>query len=243
MRKILFIIFIILLLTFYMIAGEYSETINRSFEASDSSKLNIKNINGNINIKTYNGKKINIEAIKRSENKFELKSVKIIFEYDKDGLNIFPRGYKNNINACINYKIEIPNNLNEIYIKTVNGNIDGKGNFSKVKARTVNGTISFHAVMNVCSLSTVNGNIHVYRQSLFSGDMFMKSVNGSLKIELDSNSSFVVNGSTLNGHIKSDFPLKISKGFIGSSISGNIEGGKYKIRLKTVNGNIKLYKN
>lgn len=243
MKKTIIIILLILIFSFYMLAGSYDEKVTRSFSVENSAKFTLKNINGNIDISTYNGKLIKIDALKISEKESELKTVKIIFEYDKDGLNVFPSGYVNNTNTSISYEIKIPENLSEIYLKTVNGNIEGEGYFGDVKSKTVNGKIRFTAEMRNCNLATVNGSIHIYQKKSFTGDISLKSVNGSIKVELENSSSLNIRGATLNGNIKSDFALKITRGFVGSSFSGILNKGEYKLKLKTVNGSISLFRN
>ena len=77
---------------------------------------------------------------------------------------------------------------------------------------------------------------------MLQGDINVTTENGSVKIELNDESSFRIEGSSLNGYIKSDFKLPIKKGFVTSKIKGTVNQGKYKIYIKTSNGSIKLLK-
>lgn len=242
MKKLLLIILMILILAYFLISANYTKTINKSFKIDISAKITLKNINGNITIKTIPGNSVKIEAVKSSGKKDELDRVKINFDNDREGLNIYPSGYKNRTSTSISYELIVPEKLAGIKIKNVNGAIRGVGIYKDLEARTVNGTIKFSAMMNNCSLATVNGGISIYQEGAFLGDISVKSVNGSIIIELDKDSSVSLKGGTLNGKIKSDFPLKITKGFIGSSFQGNIKDGKQMVKIKTVNGSISIFK-
>ena len=51
---------------------------------------------------------------------------------------------------------------------------------------------------------------------------------------------FSADGSTLNGSVKTDFDLDVEKHLVGRSLSGRVGSAKYSLRVKTVNGGIKI---
>ena len=71
-------------------------------------------------------------------------------------------------------------------------------------------------------------------------DLTFETVNGRITVELPDNTNADVRAETLNGGISSDFPMTVSGRFGSRRLNGTIGNGGRDLRLKTVNGAIRL---
>ena len=67
-----------------------------------------------------------------------------------------------------------------------------------------------------------------------------ETVNGRITVELPDNTNADVRAETLNGGISSDFRMTVSGRFGSRRLNGTIGNGGRELRLKTVNGPIRL---
>ena len=65
-------------------------------------------------------------------------------------------------------------------------------------------------------------------------------MNGTITVEMPASTNADVRAETLNGSITTDFPLTLSGRFGSRRINGRIGSGGKDLRLKTVNGRIRL---
>ena len=106
--------------------------------------------------------------------------------------------------------------------------------------RTVNGGVTV-ASSGLARAQTVNGSITATMgRADWTGSLDLKTVNGSITVELPSSVSARVEAKTVNGGIESDFPLTVTGRFGPRRVSGTIGGGGRDLRLETVNGGIHI---
>jgi DUF4097 and DUF4098 domain-containing protein YvlB len=86
----------------------------------------------------------------------------------------------------------------------------------------------------------VNGSVEI----LFSGPSRatdVETVNGSVEVTADKESSFRYELQTVNGAIRSDFgSLSIEKKLGPKEARGEVNGGRERLAIETVNGEIRL---
>lgn len=243
-KKILLAIVILFFAFFSFVHGyKYEETINKSFKISADGSFSLKNINGEVKVLTYDGDEIKVRAEKGSNDKTYFEELKIVFEKSGNKLKIYTERKRKNCRVTIDYLVKIPERFGSTIISVVNGKIVADGNLKDIKLKTVNGKIVYSGNFKKGEISSVNGSVHVFTEDKVSGDISVTTVNGSVSIELNKDSDIEVKAGTVNGSIKSDFNLKKTKGFIGSKATGSVNKGDYYIKLKTVNGSIKILQN
>jgi len=105
---------------------------------------------------------------------------------------------------------------------------------------TVNGVIDLEtAVTNEVSAKSVNGYIEAHFLKDFRGAS-LKTVNGRVIAVLPRDASFCGDFSQVNGDFEAKFPLNIHSTPGSRRVSGQVNGGKYELRITTVNGDIKV---
>lgn len=225
-------------------------------------RLEIKNVNGDIQAMLASGNEIEVSATKRARRS-DPDEVEIqVIEHD-DGVTVCavyptPRRARRD-NTCepgdgghtstenndvtVRFTVRVPAGL-FFDARTVNGEIDAQGLRGDVDASTVNGGVTI-STSGVAEASTVNGSIHAtlgradFRHAEFS------TVNGGITLELPADLNAELRAETLNGDIDSDFPLSVTGRFSPRRLVGTIGTGASSGRtlsLKTVNGSLRLRK-
>lgn len=124
--------------------------------------------------------------------------------------------------------------------RTVNGNAEADGLTGAVDLRTVNGSATF-STSSYGEASTVNGSIRGTMGSATWADaLAFKTVNGSITLDLPSDTSADVRASTVNGDISTDFPMHVTGRINSRRLNGTIGGGGRSLSLETVNGSVTL---
>lgn len=139
----------------------------------------------------------------------------------------------------VDYELRVPPSVS-VDLHTVNGRIATRGINGETTANTVNGSVNVESPgMSEVRAHTVNGSITARFAGAFQGAA-LKTVNGPVTAVLPQNASFSGNFSQVNGDIEAAFPLNIHTGAGSRRVSGDVNGGRYELRITTVNGDIKI---
>ena len=104
----------------------------------------------------------------------------------------------------------------------------------------VNGSIDVETSgTNEVSAKTVNGTVRAQFLNSFQGAS-LKTVNGAVRAVLPVNASFTCDLSQVNGDFEASFPVSIHSNPGSRRVSGEVNGGRYELRIVTVNGDIEL---
>jgi len=110
----------------------------------------------------------------------------------------------------------------------------------ETRATTVNGVVEIEtAGTNEVEARAVNGIIRAHFLKDFHGASF-KTVNGRVVAVLPPSASFTGDFTQINGDVEAAFPLNIHSHPGSRRVSGEVNGGRYSLRITTVNGDIKL---
>jgi hypothetical protein len=242
LKKVKYLMLILLFALSGLYAADYEQKIERSFQLPAGGSIELANINGEIAITTNGGTAVGIKAVKNSDDKGEIENVDVVFETGKDSLKVYVKYNKKNARAKVDFTVSIPEKLGRAQFKSINGMIDCSGKFADLTLNTVNGKIDFSGVFRNAVLETVNGAIDLSQDPLLSGDLKAETVNGANAIELNRKSAFEVEGQTINGSIDNDFGLQVDRHLVGKSMNGKVNGGGFKVNVETVNGSIEISK-
>ncbi len=234
-----------------------TEEFHQSYALSSGGSVRLNNINGGVRIKVWDKDEVKIDAVKHADNKDMMDQLEIVVNASHDLVDVDTK-YPENSNThnhngqgpWVEYTITVPKDANLDSIKTINGDLEISGVEGKIKASTINGTVHASDIKNDCRLETINGKVKAGFASLGSGsDVTLKSVNGSIVINLPTDASARIKASAFRGHISDDFGLVSSReseghSFIkfGDSIDGKIGDGSASLNAETVNGGIKILK-
>lgn len=244
MKKILIIIFMLLLLVTLNHAGSYTvkkqEDIQKTLKFTGTAKqkaLKIDNIFGSIDLVGYSGKEVTMRAKKTIKAKSEEKAreaqadVKLDISLEGDNIEIIVDGPFRDEEGKVNwdcklgytvqydFEIKLPRHTN-LYLKTINEGFvkvkDVKGN---INLRNVNGIITAENIEGDFKVKTVNGKVVV---SGISGSGTAHTVNGKVKVDFDRNPRADCSFKTINGKLEVSFQKNLSADFRLKTFHGEI---------------------
>ena len=219
--------------------------------------LEIKGVNGAIEVEPAHGDKIEIVAEKTGRSSDPAEVEIEIVEHD-GGLTVcavYPSPPGKSPNECrpgargrmnvnnndveVEFRILLPANLDFVG-RTVNGSIKADDLGGRTEAHTVNGSIKIHSRGSV-SADTVNGSIvAAMGRADWDGEASFETVNGSITLELPADANVEVRGRTVNGGITTELPLQVSGKYGPKRLEGTLGSGARELDLGTVNGSIKI---
>ena len=139
----------------------------------------------------------------------------------------------------IDYVLKVPADLT-LELQTVNGRIATRGMAGEMRATTVNGQLDLEATgANEVAAKAVNGRIAARFLNDFRGAR-IGTVNGRVTAILPASASFHGEFTQVNGDFEAAFPLNIHSHPGSRRVSGEVNGGRYFLKITTVNGDIKI---
>jgi DUF4097 and DUF4098 domain-containing protein YvlB len=230
----------------------HDETISRTFPAAGVHRLDLREVNGSVDISAGPADSITLVAHvhARGQQPDARKDNKGYFETNLDGETLvvgrrnerrhvgFPFVFSTH-NVSVDYDIHVPPQF-DLELRTVNGRIATRGVDGETDAVTVNGAIDVESSgMRELRAHTVNGGLKARFMQTFQGAN-LKTVNGGVVAVLPPNASFACDLSQVNGDFEASFPLNIHSHPGSRRVSGEVNGGRYDLRIVTVNGDIRV---
>ena len=143
--------------------------------------------------------------------------------------------------AKISFDTQVPRGV-RLNAMTTNGRVHCLNLDSIVQAATTNGDVEV-STSEWASARTTNGGVRVSMgNAKWSGDLEVKTTNGSVDVTLPASAEFKVDAATTNGGIQTDFPITVQGRFGPKSLTGTVGGGGRELDVKTTNGGIALKK-
>ena len=232
-----------------IIGAKRTIAIHRSWPAAGIHEIRLFEVSGTVKIEAAPVDQITLDARVRgrlrprqdAENQGLFKT-----ELDGDTLRISRRQRKKHFhfffdreNVHIDYVLRVPASM-DLDVRTVNGRIATRGIDGETDVSTVNGSIDVEVTgKQQLSASTVNGRVRAKFTQTFQGASF-KSVNGGVEAFLPNDASFAVELAQVNGDFEATFPLSIHSQPGSRRVSGEVNGGHYRLKIVTVNGDVEL---
>jgi len=159
----------------------------------------------------------------------------------RGGVSSESSGWWHGNHEKINFEVQVPRGV-RFNALTTNGNVMGRNLASVVEATTTNGNVDV-ATSEWASATTTNGGIHVsIGNAKWSGELKVRTTNGSVDVTLPAAAEFTLDAATTNGGIHTDFPITVQGSFNSKRLSGTVGAGGRELRVATTNGGIKLTK-
>ena len=219
--------------------------VQKSWPSSAIKRVEVREVDGTINVHGGATDKILLSARVRSYGKAKEETFRADLEGDT---LLIGRGSRHRIRIGffsgwneprIDYDVTVPANV-ELKLSTVNGHIETRGVAGETQATTVNGSLDIECDgTKEVTARSVNGRIMATFRKDFQGATF-KTVNGRVVAALPPSASFYGDFTQVNGDFEAGFPLNIHSHRGSRRVSGEVNGGKYELKITTVNGDIKV---
>jgi DUF4097 and DUF4098 domain-containing protein YvlB len=205
--------------------GQYTEEVDEQYTASPGLKLEVLNVNGDIDIITYNGDQILLDGVKRADRAQDLDLMELVVTQSGDEIELkveHTEDISNLHGDSFDLSLRVPDNIVLEKVKSVNGDVHIQSTEEVVEVETTNGAIrvDMRTINSNLNIDTTNGPVDVYVNPDLDLTFDISTVNGGITI-----SGVVVN-------LSDDAP-DYKRGDMGS--------GGYEIFVDTVNGNVRVH--
>jgi hypothetical protein len=231
-----------------------TETIEKSFPIEADGRVSVENVNGTIDITGWDRAEVRVRAIMKARSRRDLEELDVEIRDSPGRLRIHThygsrRGWWALLfnwfegdRGSVRYELMVPHGVRLDDVRTVNGSIHIRTTRERIDAMTVNGSMTLEDVGGPLDLSTVNGSIKARVADL--GGVCcvgIKSVNGSIRLDLPAETSAELVVKSVNGSIQSDFEAeRRTRSFVGRSFRATLGDGETDIAINTVNGSVRL---
>ena len=228
-----------------VVRGERHVTeVHKSWPSTEIKRIEVREVDGAITVHGGATDKVLLDARIRSFGKEKPEEFQSSLEGDTLVVGRRERhririGFFDWNEARIDYDLTVPSNV-ELKLTTVNGRIVTRNVAGETAANTVNGSLDLETEgTKEVTAKSVNGRIVCTFTKDFQGATF-KTVNGRVIAVLPSSASFYGDFTQVNGDFEAAFPLDIHSHPGTRRVSGEVNGGKYELKITTVNGDIKV---
>jgi DUF4097 and DUF4098 domain-containing protein YvlB len=242
--RFVFCLALMMFLSSFISAATEERVIHQTFDLNARGTVELSNVHGDVTIRGWDKNQVDMKATKKGSSEV-LDEVEIRIHNTPEYLSIetkYPKRQRNT-NVSVTYELMVPKHAKLDPITNVNGGIEVTGVQGEIRINTVNGSAEMNGTTSSLEAETVNGNITAkWNEFPADGIVKMRTVNGSLELELPSNANADVEASSVNGSIRTDFPITVQGRFLSRKLEGKIGGGGSNIDLSTVNGAIDIVK-
>lgn len=171
---------------------KYEEKFAKTVSLARDGEVNLTNISGHIEVRTWDRGEVKIDALKISKASTVAKAkenaakVKIVVEKEGNTLKIeteYPESKKewkeDSINVSVNYNLTIPAKASA-KITSVSGSVDLEKIGGAAKVKAVSGNVTISNALKGVDLDAVSGNIHVQNVT---GDAYLNAISGKINAE------------------------------------------------------------
>lgn len=227
----------------------FKEPFQKTGAFSANGSVTLENVNGDVEIRTWDKNEIRIEGEKSARTEEELKAVELTMDVSESRAAIkvrLPRRlgswfFGSTIRASVRFTLTVPATAALDRIATVNASVSVDGPRGKTQVETVNGNIHALNLGGNARCRTVNGRINATFATIAGGqDSSFETVNGSVTVALPKNAGVALRTSVVNGHVDCDFPLTLTGSSGRRHLSGTIGDGRASLQAETVNGGIHI---
>jgi Toastrack DUF4097 len=224
----------------------------KSYELKPGGRIEIRNINGKIDVqpsagnsveviaeKTANG--MSVEAAKEALAGIEIQDavspdeIRITTKVSRMGGGLFGGG-----NQSVQYTVKVPASA-EATFTTVNGGVQVSGLKGHVTAEATNGGIKARDISGQIDANTTNGGVEVELADVSESGVKLGCVNGGIELRLPSTAKANISARMTNGGINAS---GLQMETIGESskrrLEARLNGGGPQIELSGTNGGIRI---
>jgi Toastrack DUF4097 len=231
--------------------GKATDEWVRSYDLQPGGRLDIINVNGQIDASSSPGTKVEVRAIREARAGSEeasremLQKAEMREEVSANRVTIqAPRapegGGFGRRQISIKYDVRIPAGLN-VLLKTQNGevkleNIHGL----RIEASSTNGGITGRGLSGAVEASTVNGGIQMDLENV-TGDTRMVTVNGGVRLSVAPGVNADLEATVVNGGVSVQDGLSLSNDeHSRQRVAGRIGNGGPRLVVQTTNGGVRV---
>jgi hypothetical protein len=220
-----------------------TKEFNQSYPLQPGGSFDLQNVNGPVELQGWDGDTVEIHAVKTAKNKeSDLDLVSIDVDARSGALSVSTRYPQNEgVEVVVEYTVRIPHKARVEHVGTVNGTLRVSGIETVEELRTVNGNIEVYDGGGAVHAHTTNGNVHL--ELLHVADKngaVAETTNGSVLVAIPADTHADLEARCLNGNFSSELPVAFESTLRPREMHGKLGHGGTPLRLRTVNGGIRI---
>ena len=228
-----------------LLASTASAKVKEEFERivpfEPGGSFRIENVNGSIDIETWNEGTVRIQAEKEAGSQEALDGIEILVEGSGSDVSVKTVHRRRHDGGQVSYRVFLPEEA-RVAVETVNGAVSVTGIHGSVQAESVNGGLKLESIDGEVSAETTNGSIQTSYRRAGDGRHHFETTNGSVRISLPSDAGGHIEAETSNGSIDVDFPMTVTRSG-RRHLEGSFGSGASAFEIETVNGSVKILPN
>jgi Putative adhesin len=220
-----------------------SKEFNQTYPLPSGGTFELQNVNGTVDVQGWDRDEVEVHAVKTAKHKeSDLALVSIDVEAKPRAVSITTRYPQNEgVEVAVEYTIRVPHCAHLEHLGTVNGTLRVSGVDRIEDLHTVNGNIEVYEGSGALHAHTTNGNVHIELSHLQDRDgASAETTNGSLVLAMPADTQADLEARCLNGNFFSEIPVALESSQRPRELHGRIGKGGAPLRLRTVNGGIRV---
>jgi DUF4097 and DUF4098 domain-containing protein YvlB len=220
-----------------------SRNFDQTYALQPGGTFELTNVNGTVEVQGWDRNEVEVSAVKTAkERESDLDRVNIEVEAKPNAVAVITRYPQDEgVEVAVDYRIRVPHGAHVEHVATVNGTLRISGVDAIDELRTVNGNIEVYEGGGTVRAHVTNGNVHLELAHLHEKDgMFAETTNGSVMLLVPADTQADLEARCLNGSFTSELPVALESTLRPREMHGKIGRGGAPIRLRTVNGGIKI---
>ena len=220
-----------------------SKEFNQTYPLQPGGTFELQNVNGPVEVEGWDRDAVEIRAVKIAKNReSDMELVAIDVDAKPAAISVSTRYPQNEgVEVAVEYKVHVPHCAHVEHVGTVNGTLRVSGIEVVEDLRTVNGNIEVYEGGGSVHAHTTNGNVHM--ELLHVKDKngaTAETTNGSVLMAVPVDTQADLETRCMNGKFFSELPVTFESTLKPREMHGKLGRGGAPIRLRTVNGGIRL---
>ena len=220
-----------------------SKEFNQSYPLQSGGTFELQNVNGTVEVQGWDRDVVEVHAVKTAKNReSDLERVSIDVSAKPGAVSILTRYPQNEgVEVAVEYTVHVPHGARLEHLGTVNGTLRVAGVSEVDELHTVNGNIEVYEADNNVRAHTTNGNVRLELSHVSGANgTVAETTNGSVVLALPANAHADLEARCLNGNFFSELPFAVEGSLKPREIHGKLGRGGSPIRLRTINGGIRV---
>lgn len=235
-------------LMFAEFRAQASEIWTRSYPLAAGGRVELRNVNGSIEVEPSSGDTVEVRAEKRARGATDadaraaLGRIEIVDEAHPNAVRIETRLPRTRAfgrsNASVHYRLTVPAG-STLDVRTVNGSITLTEVSGSLRAHTTNGAIRATRVSGSLEADTTNGAIEAELRAVAHAGLRLETTNGGIALAIPRDTRATIAARVANGRIDvSSLAVAVTGEISRRRLDGTLNGGGVLISLQTTNGGI-----
>jgi hypothetical protein len=221
------------------------DEIRQSFQLSPGTRVEVKGINGTVDIDTAPGNTAEVHIVRSARTREALNFKRVIIEHNASGLTIRGENEKENWggrdrDVRQRVMLKLPRQV-DLGVNGINGRVDVGEIDGPVRLSGINGRVEVAQAVGYSDLSGINGRVGITIARLGERGIHVSGVNGGVELRFVDEVNADIDVTGINGSVNADVPNVVLRGKIDrQNFHATIGTGGTPIKVDGVNGHVKL---